>query len=166
MKLLNKIIKTIYIFDHCNKQKNKNFFFTIVFDNLSIETFTLLFFLTQNYSFIKLKKTEFHKLNNDLESTFQLNNITNKLKLNSCTLCLLVAINSKYESYSLNLSFRQRILKGNFKCITIGSLIDLTFPLTFLGSNFNILRSLLEGNNFMCQDLKFSKKPLIIFNTE
>ena len=47
--LLNKIIKTIYIFDHCNKQNSNNYFFTIVFGNVSIEVLILLLSIFQNY---------------------------------------------------------------------------------------------------------------------
>jgi len=44
--------------------------------------------------------------------------------------------------------------------------MDLTFPVTFLGSNVGVLKSIAEGNNLICQDLKSSKNPLIIFNNE
>jgi hypothetical protein len=113
-----------------------------------------------------LKRSENVKLNNDLESDFQLNLASDKLKLNSSTLCLLVSNNPRYEGYYLNLNLRQRFLKGNFKCITVGSLIDLTFPITFLGSNLKILKSIAEGNNLICQDLKFSKNPIVVSNNE
>ena len=165
-KLLNKMIKTIYIFDHCNKQNSRNHFFTIVFNNLSLEVLNILFFISQSYSFIKLRKVENLKTNVDFESDFQLNNVSNKIKLNSSTLCLLISTNPRYEGYYLNLNLRQRILKGNFKCLVIGSLINLTFPTSFLGSNFNIIKSITEGNNFICQDLKFSKNPSLIYSNE
>jgi hypothetical protein len=164
--LIKKIVKIMYIFEHCNQQKNKNYFFTIVFENLSIEILSLLIVISQNYSFINLKRSENVRLNNDLESDFQLNLASDKLKLNSSTLCLLISNNPRYEGYYLNLNLRQRVLKGNFKCITIGSLIDLTFAITFLGSNLKILKSIAEGNNLICQDLKFSKNPMIISNNE
>lgn len=123
-------------------------------------------FIAQNYSFIKLRKMEDSKNNTDLESDFQLNNTLNKRELNLSTLCLLISTNCRYEGYSLNLNLRQRFFKGNFKCLLIGSLINLTFPITFLGSNVNILKSILEGNNFVCQDLKFSNNSTLIYNNE
>jgi hypothetical protein len=165
-RLIKKIVQVTYVFDHCNQQKSKNYFFTIVFENLSIEILSLLIIISQNYSFINLKRSENIKLSNDLESDFQLNLASDKLKLNSSTLCLLVSNNPRYEGYYLNLNLRQRFLKGNFKCVTVGSLIDLTFPITFLGSNLKILKSIAEGNNLICQDLKFSKNPIIVSNTE
>lgn len=163
---MNKIIKTIYIFDHCNKQKSKNHFFTIVCNNLSLEILSILIFISQSYSFIKLRKIENLKMNSDLESDFQLNNVSKKHQLNLSTLCLLISTNSRFEGYYLNLNLRQRIFKGNFRCLLIGSLIDLTFPVSFLGSNVNIIKTILEGNNFVCQDLKFSHNPILIYNNE
>jgi hypothetical protein len=164
--ILNSLSQAIYILDHCNKQQFTKKFFTIVFENLSLEVLNMLLILSQNYSFIKLKRTENFNINNDLESFFQLNVASNKTKLNDSTLCILISSNPRYEGYYLNLNLRQRYLKGNFKCLNIGSIVDLTFPLTFLGSNIQILKSITEGNNLICQDLKLSKNPLVIYNNE
>lgn len=165
-EIFKNIFETIYILDHCNKQKFKNNFLTIVVENVSLEIINILLMLSQNYSFIKIRRAENFKLPNDLEKTFQLNVTSDKIKLNSSSLCLLISNNPRYEGYYLNLNLRQRYLKGNFKCLSIGSFIDLTFPTIFLGSNTNILKSISEGNNLICQDLKSSKNPLIIYNNE
>lgn len=164
--IIKTIIKTLYVFDHCNNQTSKKHFFTIVFENLSLETLSLLIIVSQNYSFINLKRIENFKTNNDLESDFQLNLASDKIKLNNSTLCLLLSTNPRYEGYYLNLNLRQRFLKGNFKCLALGSFIDITFPISFLGSNLKILKTILEGNNLICQDIKFSKNPIIIYNNE
>ena len=162
-----KIIKKkLYIFDHFNTQKIKKHFFTIIFENLSIEVLSLLTVISQNYSFIKLKRIEKITSNNDLESHFQLNLASNKFKLNFSTLCLLFSTNSRYEGSSLNLNLRQRFFKGNYKCLTIGPIADLTFPVSVLGSNIITLKSITCGNYLTCQDIKFSKKPLLIYNSE
>jgi hypothetical protein len=166
LKILETITKTVYIFDHCNRQQSKKKSFTIVFENLSLEVLNLLLMVAQNYSFIKLRRAENFKIDNDLESTFQLNLASDKIKLSSSTLCVLIASNPRYEGYYLNLNLRQRFLKGNFKCLTIGSLIDLTFPVSFLGSNVKIITSITEGNSLICQDLKFANNPLLIYNNE
>jgi hypothetical protein len=44
--------------EHCNKQRSNKKFFTIVFENLSIEVVSLLLMFSKNYSFIKLKRAE------------------------------------------------------------------------------------------------------------
>ena len=164
--IFKNIVKTLYIFDHCNNQNSKKHFFTIVFENLSVEVLSLLTIISHNYSFIRLRRAEKFKSNNDLESSFQLNLAANKIKLDTSSLCLLISTNPRYEGYYLNLNLRQRFLKGNFKCLSLGSLIDLTFPTTFIGSNTKILKTLIEGNNLICQNLKFAKNPILIFNNE
>lgn len=166
VNILDSVIKNIYIFDHCNQQQSTKKFMVIVFENLSSEILNFLLILSQNYSFIKLRRAESFKIHNDLESVFQLNIACDKIKLNSSTLCLLISNNVRYEGSSLNLNLRQRFLKGNFKCLTIGSLIDLTFPLSILGSNLHTLKSIAEGNSLLCQHLKFAKNPLLIYNNE
>lgn len=163
---IKTLIQTVYVFDHCNNQQSKNQFFTIIFENLSIEILSILLLLSQNYSFINLKRCENFKSNNDLEADFQLNLGTDEIKLKTSTLCLLVANNPRYEGYYLNLNLRQRFLKGNFKCLTIGSLINLTFPISFIGSNLKVLKTIVEGNNTICQDLNFSENPFLIINSE
>lgn len=122
--------------------------------------------ISQKYSYVVLKKTEKSNENIDLECSFQINNVTSSIKLNRSTLCFFVATNPRYEGYYLNLKLRQRFLKGNFKCLAIGSLINLTFPISFLGSNFKIVQTITEGNNLVCQDLKFSSNPVVIYNNE
>ena len=166
INITKKLTQILYIFDHCNKHNNNKKKFTIVFENLSLEALSFLTIILQNYSFVRLRRAENFKLNNDLESNFQLTSSTNKIKLNLSTLCILISNNPRYEGYYLNLNLRQRLLKGNFKCLSVGSLINLTFPVKFLGSNTNIIKTISEGNHLICQDLKSSKNPTLIINNE
>lgn len=158
----------MYLFEHCCRQNSKNYFFIVLFDYLSIEVLVLLNFMSKNYSFLSLKQAQSYnnKINIDLESSFQLNNLSNKKKLISSTLCLLIATNPRYEGYVLNLNLRQRVLKRKFKCIVVGSLINLTFPVSFLGSNTNIIKSITEGNHFICQNFKESTNSFLVCNYE
>lgn len=166
INILEIVTKTVYLIDHCSRQNSKKRFFTIVFENLSLEVLNLLLIIAQSYSFIKLRRAEDYNSNNDLETLFQLNVASDKIKLSHSTLCLLISSNTRYEGYYLNLNLRQRFFKGNFKCLTLGSFIDLTFPISFLGSNTEILKSITEGNSLICQDLKFADNPFIIYNNE
>lgn len=163
---IKTLLKTLYLFEHCTYKTKKAHFFTIVFENLGIEALSLLKVMEQNYTFLKLRRAENLSVSNDIEFDFQLNALTNPNKLKSSTLCLLIGTNPRYEGAQLNLNLRQRYFKGNFKCLTLGSLIDLTFPTTFLGTNLKILKEIAEGNNFTCQDFKTSKSPLLIFGSE
>lgn len=124
----------------------------------------MLMKISQNYSCVILRSMEQSKENIDLEQNFQLNNIADRTQLNSSSLCLLVATNPRHEGYCLHLKLRQRFLKGNFKCLTIGSLMDLTFPISFLGANLNVAKTIAKGGNLTCQDLKFSKNPLLVYS--
>jgi NADH dehydrogenase/NADH:ubiquinone oxidoreductase subunit G len=166
LSIVQTITENVYMIDHCNNQQYTKKFMTIVSENLSLEVLSILSALAQSYAFIKLKRADKFKVENDSESLFQLNGASNKTKLNSSSVCLLVANNPRYEGYYLNLNLRQRFLKGNFKCLNIGSLLDLTFPVTFLGANISVLKSIAEGNNLICRDFKAAKNPLVIYNNE
>jgi len=163
---IKTLLKTLYLFEHCTYKTKKAHFFTIVFENLGIEALSLLKVMEQNYAFLKLRRAENLSVSNDIEFNFQLNALTNPNKLKSSTLCLLIGTNPRYEGAQLNLNLRQRYFKGNFKCLTLGSLIDLTFPTTFLGTNLKIIKEIAEGNHFTCQDFKTSKSPFLIFGSE
>jgi hypothetical protein len=69
--ILKSLFKTLYFFDHCNNKQQHNYFFTIVFENISIEMLSLLIIISQNYSFVKIRRSEKIKLNNDLKSNFK-----------------------------------------------------------------------------------------------
>ena len=163
---IKQLLKTLCLFEHCAAKTKNQQFLTVVFENLGLETLSLLKILERNFSFLKLKRAENLETPNDLEFNFQLNAVTSTNKLESSTLCLLVANNTRYEGYRLNLNLRQRYLKGNFKCLVLGSLLDLTFQNTTIGTNARILGQIAEGSNFACQDIKTAKKPLLIFGSE
>lgn len=75
-------------------------------------------------------------------------------------------MNTRYEGSKLNLRLRSRYLKGNFKIIQIGSLINLTFPNINITSNTKVFKSLIEGNNLFCQEFVNSLNPILISNAE
>ena len=114
-------------------------------------------------SFIKVRRVEKISMDTNLEQSFQINSATSLSKLSSSSLCLLIGTNSRYEGSSLNLKLRQRYLKGNFKLLTIGSLLDLTFPISFLGSDLSVLKNVSEGNHSFCKDIVSSENPLFYY---
>ena len=156
----------VYFVDHLNFYKKNIFFFVFVFDNVSLETLNMLYILNQSRSFVKIRTIEKNNVENDLELKYQLADSTSNPKLYMSSLGLLIGINPRYEGHLLNLSLRQRFLKGNFKLLNIGSSLDLTIPINNLGFNSNILTSLGEGVNVLCQDIKNAKFPLLITNME
>lgn len=165
-KFFTDILELMYFIDHLNLDSRNSFSFIFAIENLSLETLNMLYLLKQSCSLIELRKIESYKGLNDFESQYQLSACTEKSNLHMSTLGILVNINPRYEGYVLNLNLRQRFLKGNFKLLNLGSTLDLTFPIYNLGSNFSILRSLAEGTQLSCQDIKNAEFPVLISNTE
>ena len=164
--LFDIIKKTFYIFNICNFKSANRFFFLIVFENVSIEVLNFLSLICQMNSFIKVRRVEKISLDTSLEQSFQINSSTSLSKLSASSLCVLIGTNSRYEGSYLNLKLRQRYLKGNFKLLTVGSLLDLTFPISFLGSDVSVLKNISEGNHFFCKDIVSAENPMFITNSE
>lgn len=156
----------VYFVDHLNFHKKNILSLIFVFDNVSLETLNMLYILNQSCSFVKIKTIEKNNVENDLEAKYQLSDSTSSLKLHMSTLGLLVGTNPRYEGYLLNLSLRQRFLKGNFKLLSIGPVLDLTISVYNLGSNLNSLKYIGEGTHVVCQDITNAEFPLLITNTE
>jgi len=110
-------------------------------------------------------KTEFNYNNNTIissdimcESTFKL-----KLKdLSKCDLCLLVFCDPRKEGSILNLHLRNTFKKHNLEIFSIGSKLDLTYPVKNLGLNILNLIKILEGKHSFCQKILSSKNFIII----
>ena len=165
-KFFEYFAEFLYFSNHLSLKKKKSFFLVIVFENVSLEILNLLYLLAKNNSFLKLRKADTCYLNHDLESNFFLNNSTEKSKLHLSNLGFLLNTNTRYEGYVLNLNLRLRFLKGDFKLLSIGSVLDITLPVYNLGSNFNVFKFINEGTHLSCQDIKRSKFPVLIANTE
>lgn len=161
------ISELFYFIDLLNFQKKaSSSSFIFIFENLSVDLLSILYFLEQSCSLIKLRKSESYNIKNDLELNYQLNNSVDKLLLDKSNLMLLVNTNPRHEGYVLNLNLRQRFLRGNFKVLSLGSLLNLTFPTINLGSNTNVLGLISEGVHLVCQDFKISNFPFLVTNTE
>ena len=165
--LFKTIHNHLYQLNMCNCKNSNKQFIIVIFEYLSIESLNILYILMKAYPFLFLKRAETFRINNNLEHNFQINSsVWNKNQLFSSTLCLLLGVNTRYENAHLNLKLRQRNLKGNFEFWAIGSLFNFTFPVLFLGSNISVLKTILEGNNRICQHFKFFENPLLIYNSE
>lgn len=158
------LAKIIYLFELCNFRYSFTHNFLIVYENLSLDNLCLLISLNQKYSFIKLKQAKNSLLNNNIESNFLLNK---KKNLNNASVCLLISNNLRFEHSILNIRLKQRLLKSNFKLFVVGSFINLTHNVKFLGtSSSKFINSLIKGTHFICQDLKLGKTPAIFANSE
>ena len=165
-KLFKSILKMTNIFNLCSFKTASKFFFVLIFENVSLEIVSFLCLISQLNSFIKIKRGESSSLNSNLETNFQVNAASSSSHLSSSSLCFLIGTNTRYEGSYLNLKLRQRYLKGNFKLIILGSSLDLTFPVSFMGSNCAVLKNMVEGNHAVCKDVIHAENPLFVVNTE
>jgi len=165
-EILKEIVFILYFKNHLNKHFLEiSKLIIIISYSLNLETLYFLTLLEKKYPFLTLKKLNINNYNKDLEYNLLLNTANDISNLNSSNLCILIGVNTRLEGSTLNIKLRQRFLKGNFKVFTINSLTDLTFPTKNLGSNIKILKKIVEGNHFFCQELKTAKNPLIIYNS-
>ena len=166
LKIFEDIIFLIYFKDHLSRHIYRNFNLYIIFSNsLDIESINLLTLLKKKYSFIKLRKLEKKNKTIDLESMFLLNSFKDNINISESEICFLLNTNPRYENSSLNLLIRQRFLKGNFKIITAGSLIDLRYPTVNLGSSSQFIKTFVNGTSNYCQDFINYKNPVILLSS-
>lgn len=165
--IIQRINYLVYFHDHLAKHRFKNLKIIMLVDgSLSVEVLCLIILLNNKFNFLSIRRAESVNVNNSITNNFMINSLTNLSKLNLSTLLLLIGVNPKFEGSSLNLELRQRFLKGNFQVISIGSLINLTFPLKYIGLNLKSLKSICEGNNIICQDFISRKNPLILVGSD
>lgn len=164
--LFESVTRMLYVLNLCDFKYAQKFFFTFIFENVSVEIINFLALVSQLSSLIKVKRAEKMPARLNLETDFQINSATSHVKLASSSLCFLVGTNTRYEGSYLNLKLRQRYLKGNFKTLVLGSFLDLTFPVSFLGSNCSILKNIAEGNHALCKDIVSASNPIFVTSTE
>lgn len=165
-KLFKEFFYTLYFQDHLLKHMYQPNQITICLTkNLNIETLSLLSLLTNKYSFFKIRQPENHNVNLDFESNYLLNSSLNELNLLISKVCLLIGVNSRYEGSKLNLKLKARFSKGNFKVISLNSMVDLTFKSVNVSNNLKTLKSLVEGNNLLCQEFVNTSNPILISNS-
>ena len=167
-EIFENIIYVLYFQNHLLKHNYMFLNMIIVFNsNIDSETLTLLTLLVKKYPFIQLRKNEMNTQNVNLESRFLVQSLNKALNtVDKSDLCLLVNTNTRFENPELNIKLRQRFLKGNYKVFTLNSITDLTYPTVSLGSNTSIIKKIVEGNHFFCQELSYSSNPSIVISSE
>ena len=166
-ELIEEIVYFIYFKDHLNKHFFTIHSLVIVFgSSISLEVLTLLKIFSQKYSFIKLRLEDCSIQVNDLEENFVLDQTQLNSNFETSNVCLLINVNTRYESPFLNLKLRKRYLKGNFKVFSLNSDLNLTFPTTNLGNNLNKLKEIAEGTHMLCQTLAIKSNPSILISSE
>ena len=165
--LLNNVLCNLYFQDHLNNHCFEEAGITIVLgDDLDFDVLSLLILLSKKYSFVKIRQTNSVNYGNDFESNFLINSVKDFSEMSRSKLCILVNTNPRYEGYTFNLKLRRRYLKGDFEILSLGSAIDLTYPVLNIGSGISVLKSVVEGNHPLCQKLKISKYPFLVIGTD
>ena len=163
--VFEKLIVTIYLFDHLERHCLSINPFVIVFEEtVSLEIISILTLLQRKYSFFDLRRTTELPIAHDFEENLQVNSATDPKKLRTSDSCVLIGVNPRYESSYLNLKLKKRFLKGNFQVFSFNSKQDVTFPVTFLGSNLRKFKKIIEGNDSMCETFKKSRNLITIIN--
>merc|ERR1712176_353871 len=127
--IFKEIITTLYFQDHLNKHFLQISKLLIIFKNhISLEILNLLILFAKKYSFVKLKKLQTNFTTLDLYN-YYINRTKNYF---NSKLTLIIGLNTRYESCSLNL----KIKKQHVKTLMLNSLLDLTFPTSYLGLTF------------------------------
>ena len=166
-KVFKEIINILFFHNHLN-----NYYFStnkltfLVGESLDLESLTVLYLLKKKYSFINICKLNKYCINCDLENNFLTNFTDKEIFFNKSNFCILIGVNPRFDSPSLNIKLKQRVLQGNFKIYTINSVLDLTYKYKNLGNSVKVLKSICEGNHYICQELINSKNPLILYNPE
>ena len=165
-QIFKKLVYTVYFYDNLNRHFLEINPVIFVFDeNVSIEILNMLMLLNKKLSFLKIRRLKQSARLNDFESLIQLNLATKDNSLNKADVCLLIGTDVKYEGSYLNLKLQNRLSKGNFKIFKFGSVNNLTFQVTSIGTNMNTLKSVAEGTHYITQNVKGAQNLLIISNT-
>ncbi len=68
--------------------------------------------------------------------------------------CLLIGANPRHEATLVNARIRKRSLRGNYSVYSIGESADLTYPVTHLGNQVEILQEIASGKHPLVKVLK------------
>ena len=77
-------------------------------------------------------------------------------------LCILIGTDPRREAAIINARLRKRYLQGGFKVGAVGPALDLTYPVTMLGTGPETLDALIAGTHGWAEALKNAKAPLLI----
>jgi len=75
----------------------------------------------------------------------------------------LIGTNPRFEATILNSRIRKSYLKNKIKIISLSDVGDLTYPYEFLDSKTENIKKIIEDSHPISDDLKNSKRPIVIF---
>ena len=115
-------------------------------------------------NFLGSEKCGFERaLNIDIDFSSQYKFNKGLLSIKNVDLCLLIGTNPRYEGSLLNVHLRKKMLDGNFKVASIGTPLNLTYPVEHLGLGTKVLKQLfVDQTHPFINELKNAQNPLII----
>lgn len=102
-------------------------------------------------------------INSDFSENYRLN--SSIASIAESDLCLLVGVDPRYEGSMLNVRLRKRYFEGGFTVSSIGSALNLTYPVEHLGLGGNTLTQIAKGKHKFCSKIKEAKNPIIIIGS-
>ncbi len=82
--------------------------------------------------------------------------------LEEADLVLMIGTNPRHEAPLVNTRLRKAYLRGGMEAYNVGAAFDLTYPVTQLGENPQILAEIAGGKHPLASKLKAAKKPVVI----
>ena len=76
--------------------------------------------------------------------------------------CLIIGSNPRKEAAILNFRITKSTLANKLKVALLGEEVDLTYKYDYLGNELGLLQSILDGEHRIADQLKASKKPMLI----
>ena len=77
-------------------------------------------------------------------------------------LILLIGTNPRFEATMLNARIRKAYLNNNTKIVSLNNIDDLTYPYQSLDGKTQTIKDIIENKHIISNDIKNSKKPIII----
>ena len=83
-------------------------------------------------------------------------------KIEEADIILLIGCNPRHEATMVNARIRKSFVNNKTEIFSVGNPGDLTYDYKIIGNNTLIIKDIIEGKNEISQQLKNSKKPMII----
>jgi len=113
---------------------------------------------------ISTNKYEFRSSKNFIDCSVRENYIFNSTinGIEESDLIMLIGTNPRFEATMLNARIRKAYLNNNTKIISLNDIGELTYPYQSLDGKTETIKNIVENKNEISNQIKKSKKPLII----
>ena len=129
-----------------------------------LESLTVMKNLLGLFGKIRLENNNANVLKEiDFECLYKFNSKIRNME--NADVCFLVGVDPRKEAAILNLHLRKQYVNSNFKIGNVGSVLNLTVPCLHVGSTFDDVLKISQGQHSFCETLRKAQKPVIIFGS-